>query len=718
MKRAPRPSAKQGGELVLEIGTEEIPSRVLPQAILDLKENLARMLAEARIPAERVETFATPRRLVAVAVGLPLRQTTRVTEVTGPPRSAAYDPEGRPTAAAKGFARSQGISIESLTIRKTEKGEYLCVVRKEAGQPSVRILSQHLPSVISSLIFPKTMIWDSAGVRFARPIRWILAVINGQRVPFEVGTLKSGNRSRGHRFIAGGAFTVRNWDGYRRELKRRHVILDPAERERVIRTGLARFARQKKGRVSEDPSLISQAVFLTEEPIVMLGGFDKKYLELPVDIPITVMKEHQGYFPLSRDDGRLLPHFLFVSDGATKNAALIRAGNERVIRARLEDAQFYFKQDLKQPLDQGAEQLKGLVFHQRLGNLYQKSIRVKELAVALMGETGREKQSSDRVEKAALLCKMDLLTGMVREFPSLQGVIGREYLRLENVDPEVAEAVAEHYFPRHADDQNPPRTLTGKFLTAADRLDSITGFFGAELIPSGSMDPYALRRQGLGLIQVLLDGEFEKFSLTRAVEVAAQLYHDAGISLKRDVSGILESLRPFMAQRMETYLRRWVEWKREPYRADLTEAILCRPFDNPLDLYLRFVALTAIHDQPDFNPLIVVFKRASRILPTGFEGSVQVETLQEPVEKALYESCKVAENEVTRFMAAREYTQALQALSKLREPIDAFFNGVMVMDQNRLVRENRLGLLQRITRLFEAFGDFTRVAVEEGPGVR
>jgi glycyl-tRNA synthetase beta chain len=718
MNRAPRRSAKQGGELVLEIGTEEIPSRVLPQAILDLKENLARMLTEARIPAERIETFATPRRLVALAVGLPLRQTPRVTEVTGPPRSAAYDSEGRPTAAATGFARSQGISVERLRIRNTEKGEYLCVVRKEAGQPSIRILSQHLPAVISSLIFPKMMIWDSAGMRFARPIRWLLAVIDGQRVPFGIGVLKSGNLSRGHRFISNGTFTVRNWDGYRRELKRRHVILDPSEREQVIRGGLARLARQKKGRVSEDLSLISQAVFLTEDPNVMMGGFEKKYLELPPDVPVTVMKEHQGYFPLLRGDGKLLPHFIFVSDGATKNADLIRAGNERVIRARLEDARFYFEQDLKRPLDQGAEQLKGLVFHQKLGNLYQKSIRVKDLAIALMRESGQEKESIDRLEKAALLCKMDLLTGMVREFPSLQGVIGREYARLENADPEVAEAIEEHYFPRHADDQNPPRTLTGKFLTAADRLDSITGFFGAELIPSGSMDPYALRRQGLGLIQVLLDGEFEKFSLIRAVEVAAQLYHDAGISLKRDPGGILESLRPFMAQRMETYLRRWVEWKKEPYRADLTEAILCRPFDNPLDLYLRFVALTAIHDQPDFNPLIVVFKRASRILPAGFEGSVQAEALQEPVERALYQSYKVAESEVSRLMAAREYIQALQALSQLRAPIDAFFNGVMVMDQNRLIRENRLGLLQRITRLFEAFGDFTRVAVEEGPAVR
>lgn len=707
----------KGGELLLEIGTEEIPSRVLPKAMNDLKEQAARMLSEARIPAERVESFATPRRLVVWATGIPLRQATQITEVTGPPRSAAYDAEGRPTAAATGFAKALNVPVESLTIKKTDKGDYVCAVRKQPSVPAIRILKDLLPQLILSLGFKKMMKWNGQGMRFARPIRWIVAVLDGRVVPFRLAGLSNGNRSYGHRFTARRPFAVKSWDGYRKDLKKHHVILDPAERESMIREGLTRFAKEKKGLVQEDPDLLTQAVFLTEQPVVMLGGFDKKYLGLPVEVPTTVMKEHQGYFPLLGKNGLLKPHFLFVSNIKTKIPAVIRAGNERVIRARLEDARFYFEQDKKQTLEERVGQLSGLVFHEKLGTLYQKMERIRELASLLVRESGRGEPEIGRVERAALLCKSDLLTGMVREFPSLQGIIGREYAKLQEQDSEVAEAIAEHYYPRQAEDPNPPRTLTGKFLTAADRLDTLVGFFGVDLVPSGSMDPYALRRQGMGLVQVLLDEAFAQISLQKMIETAAGLYASRGVSLKRNSKTICDELDRFLAQRMETYLKRRFG-PETGYRADLADTVLCGAFDNPLDLYLRFVALMSFQSQPDFEPLIVTFKRASRILPAGFKGDIRPEEFKEPVEKELYQFYRTAEAEANQFFSQRQYRDVLKTLADLRRPIDAFFNGVMVMDEDPAIRENRLALLRGIADLFFRFGDFTRVVVEEGAKAR
>jgi glycyl-tRNA synthetase beta chain len=564
------------------------------------------------------------------------------------------------------------------------------------------------------------MRWNGHGMRFVRPIRWIVAVLDGRVVPFRLAGLSSGNRSRGHRFLANRPFTVKNWGGYSRDLRKHHVILDPSERERMIRDGLLQYAKEKRASFIEDADLLVQAVYLTEEPVVMLGSFDKKYLDLPPEVPMTVMKEHQGYFPLLKPTTGepLMPFFLFVTNVRTKNPALIRGGNERVLRARLEDAQFYYEQDKKRSLKDRVGQLTGLVFHEKLGNVHQKVMRIRQLAMALMREAGRNKEEIERVERAAFLCKADLLTGMVREFPSLQGIIGREYAKLQGEDLEVTEAIAEHYFPRYAEDPKPPHTSTGKFLTVAEHLDTLVGFFGVDLIPSGSMDPYGLRRQGLGLVHVMVDKVFRGVSFVKAVETSAGLYESDGIPLKTRPRTLVESLQSFMSQRIETYLNRHSRNLPGGYRADLADAVLCRPFDEPLDLYMRFAALRVIHNQPDFDPLIVVFKRASRILPTDFKGTVHPEVFKETVEKELYRNYIDVEKQVSDDMQKRNYFEALQALSLLRQPIDVFFNGVMVMDKDHAVRENRLALLQQITKLFSAFGDFTKVMVEESSKAR
>lgn len=708
--------SKTDGFLILEIGTEEIPSRLIPGVVAELEEKSARMLSEVRLEAREVEAMATPRRLTVRAVGIPRRQESRVEEVIGPPHSAAFDPAGRPTPAALGFARSQGLPVERLTVKETEKGTYVCAIKTETGEETMAVLRQTLPLLISSLVFPKMMRWNETGVKFARPVRWIMAIYNGRRVAFRWFGLESGNRSRGHRFLSRGTFEVNSWDGYTAGLKRRHVILDPAERKKIIRDGLTRLARAAGGRLTPDENeLLPQAVFLTEDPVAMSGRFEPKFLELPSEVLISAMVEHQGYFPLVGPKGKLLPRFLFVANGKPPTSEVIQAGNERVLRARLEDARFYFEQDKKQTLLQRKDLLGGLIFHERLGTLFQKMERVRRLASNLAREAGRGEAEIDKVDRAALLSKSDLLTGVVREFPNLQGVMGREYALLEGEDPEVAAAIREHYFPRQSEDPNPPRTSTGKFLTAADRLDTLTGFFGVDMVPSGSMDPYALRRHGAGLIQVLLDDLFASISLGKAVRTAAILYSEQGIMLKKDPQAIYNELERFLRQRLEVSLKRRFEGEGN-YRPDLAEAVLGGGLDCPLDLYLRFVALLSFRQQPEFEPLIVAFKRASRIVPKGFEGPVRPAEFRSPVEQALHEAYMKSEGLFQNAMAARRYGEALEFLTALRAPIDAFFNGVMVMDENRAVRDNRLALMNRISRLFTTFGDFTRV--QEGDRAR
>jgi glycyl-tRNA synthetase beta chain len=702
-------------DLVLEIGTEEIPSHSLPKAVRDLEARAGRLLADARLPAREVRAYGTPRRLVLCAEDLPGRQETRVTEVLGPPRAAAYDSGGRPTAAANGFAKSQGVPVESLTVRKTEKGEYVCAVRKEPGLASGKILADLLPALILSLEFQKTMRWDGGAVRFVRPIRWLAAVLDGKVVPFRLGELKSGNRSRGHRFLAPKAFAVRGWESYRRELKRARVVLDPADREKIIVEALNRLAKGKKGVPMMDPGLLEQAVYLTEWPVVQAGSFDPKYLAIPAEVLVTAMKEHQGYFPVTDRKGRLLPHFLFVSNIETDKPDRIRAGNERVLRARLDDAKFYFERDRKHRLETLSGRLGEIVFHEKLGTLKQKLERLKVLATLMLREAGKDAKAVDRMERAVWLCKADLLTGMVREFPSLQGVIGSEYATLQGEDPEVAAAIAEHYFPRHADDDREPRTQTGKFLTAADRIDTLVGFFGIGETPSGSMDPYALRRHGMGLIQVLLDEAFSGVSLRRALHKAAELYPAGGVKLSKSPQSLSEDLERFLSVRMQTFLKRRFE-RKGGYRPDLADAVLSLPFAIPIDLYRRFVSLLIFHRQPQFEALMVTFKRADRIVPKDFKGEVDPSLFREKAEGDLYEACRGASESIEALMAGRNYPEVLSALSDLRRPIDGFFEGVMVMDEDAGVRANRLALLRQVGTLFKNFADFSRVSVGQPSG--
>lgn len=698
-------------DLIVEIGTEEMPSGGIPASLAEIRSGIEVRLREARLPARSVSVRATPRRIAVRAEAVPIRQEARSVEVSGPPRSAAYDSAGNPTAAASGFAKAQGVSVRDLTIKKTDKGEYVSVIRKEAADPAQRVLKRLLPEVVLSVGFSKTMRWDASGIRFVRPIRWIVAVHGGRTIPFRLGELSAGDRSWGHRFMGGRPFKVKTWPGYLKDLKRGGVVLDPADRERIIRGGLDRLAKTVRGRWADDPELLSQAVYLTEYPVPMMGRFEDKYLEMPAQIPVTAMKEHQGYFPVFDHGGRLLPRFLFVSNNRSRNSAVIRKGNERVLRARLDDARFYFLQDQKHKLSDLASRLGELVFHEKLGSIGQKTARIGKLGEWLLRQAGRDQGAVVRIREAADLCKADLLTGMVREFPTLQGIMGKEYALREGRDPEMAEAIAEHYFPRASEDPNEPRTVTGKFLTAADRIDTLVGFFGADETPTGSMDPYALRRQGMGLIQIFLDQAFANVSLLEGFRSAANLYAGGSVALKKNADKIVAELETFLKQRMETYLKRRFESTGE-YRADLAAALLSGPFDRPVDVYRRYLALVLAARSESFEALMVTFKRVGRIIPEGFTGSVDSALLNQESEKALWSVYEKVAGTVREAMERQDYPSALKELAALRGPADAFFNSVLVMDPDDGIRRNRLALLAAVRDLFGGLADFSRVEVE------
>jgi glycyl-tRNA synthetase beta chain len=704
-------------EFLLEIGCEEIPSDFIQPALAEFRERTTKLLSEARISASEVKVYATPRRWVVYIPDLPDHQEAFSEEILGPAKSIAYDAEGKPTRAALGFAKSQGMPVSALAIKRTPKGEYVSVLKTQKSQPTQKILQSLLPRLIGEIQFPKTMRWEG-DTRFARPVRWMMALYRGKIVPFRYAGLSSGNRSFGHRLISDRAFTVRDFKPYIVLAKRHGVIVDQEERTQLIRRGLLRWAQSLGGRVLEDEELLTQATYMTEYPVVLRGSFPEDYLKLPSEVLITAMKEHQGYFSVIDRSGKLLPFFLCVINTKAKDTDMIRRGHERVLRARLEDARFYFEQDQKRPLAERTADLKGLTFQDRLGTMAEKTERLEALCISLSQIV--DPQWIGSLKQAARLCKTDLLTGMVREFPNLQGIMGREYA-LHHKQPEaVAYAIAEHYLPRYGGDIL-PKTLPGKILAVSDKLDTLVGCFGIGLAPTGSQDPYGLRRSGLGLIRILIDNAFIKVSLGSMIDQAIGLYKE---KLTQPARKLKQEVLGFLAQRMDSYLRTQAAstagdpaaaWFLGEFRGDLAEAVLSRPLENPLDVYQRFLALVQFHKSDEFEPLMLTFKRATRIIPAGFTGAVDAALLKEKEELDLHAASHQSFQKMVSLMAGKKYPDALAELCRLRQPIDRFFDKVLVMDENRLVRENRLAILKAIGTLFEQFADFSRIVVATHP---
>ena len=688
-----------GKELLLEIGAEEIPAAFLPKALRDMEEIARRELAANRIFHGEIRTMGTPRRLFLAAEQVAERQEDQVIEKLGPARRVAFDEQGNPSRAAVGFARGQGIDVTVLETVTTEKGEYLCARKKIIGEATEGLLPAILTKVITDIPFRKSMRWSDQDFHFARPIHWILALYDGRIVPFRIANVESGNTSRGHRFMGPDSFPVENLEGYLAGTRNHFVVVDPVERKEIIREETRKAAATVGGRVLPSEELLETVTFLTEYPTVVCGNFDREYLKLPQEVLITTMIHHQKYFPVVDGKGALLPHFLTINNTLARDPSVVKRGNEKVIRARLSDARFFFEADRKIPLDRRVEDLRKVVFHTLLGTSYEKVMRFRKLAAWIAGRI--DPDLAGRVDRAALLAKADLDTQMVGEFAELQGIMGREYALLAGEDRVVAKAIYEHYLPTAAG-RELPETDEGAIVSIADKTDTICGFFGVGLIPTGTADPYALRRQALGIINIILAKHYS-LSMDALIDESLAIL---GPLLKRSPDETKGAVLEFFKGRFENQLIS----QGHPY--DVVDAILATGIDNMVVAYEKIRAMAAFKSHPDFQPLAIAFKRVVNIIRGFQNGVVDPALFSGPEERNLHEAFLKIRETVLTHISEGNYPHVLVDLARLREPVDAFFETVLVMAEDEKIRFNRLSLLEEISTLFHDVADFSRIVTE------
>lgn len=683
-------------ELLLEIGTEEIPAGYIMPALASLQATMNRKLTELGLAHGGTEAMATPRRFTLCVRDLIDRQPDRTEEVLGPPKKAAFDQNGRPTKAATGFAQSKGVTVDAIEVVATARGEYIMVRVEQPGKSTEELLAALLPELIIATPFPKSMRWGTGRASFARPIQWLLALYGGKPLRFAIDGLESGNRTFGHRFMAPHAIFPADFASYREALRDAQVLVDPAERRAAVQTEIARAAQSVGGHILPDEELIDTVANLVEKPHAICGTFEERFLALPREVLITSMREHQKYFAVVDADGRLLPHFVAVNNTRVKDDKLGADGHQRVIRARLEDAFFFFKEDQHRTLADRAADLSGVVFQAKLGTLRDKTERVVRLAGELAQVLAPAEMET--VQRAALLAKADLLTSMVGEFPSLQGSVGRDYALLNGENPAVAAAIVEHYLPLRAGGEL-PRANAGAIVGIADRLDTLAGCFGIGQKPTGTADPFGLRRQALGLLHIILAKDFS-LPLARWVDRALALYGDR------------------LAESGESARASVVEFIRGRFSNDLTgqgipveavEAVVAVAFDDAADCRRRIEALMAISAQPAFALLAGAFKRVNNIIKDNADTLVKEEFLSEPAERTLFAALEKTEAAAAPFIASGDYEKALALILQMKEPVDTFFDKVMVMVDDEAVRRNRLALLTAIAQLFRKVGDFSKM---------
>jgi len=693
-------------DLVYEIGTEEIPAGYLPPAVAQLRSEAEKLFAEERLDPESVETHATPRRIVLFVRGLPERQEDRTEEVTGPPWKAAFDADGNPTKAAQGFARGRGLDVSDLRKVETDKGPYVGATVKIAGKATADLLAEALPAITARLSFPKTMRWGPKRARFARPVRWLLALLGEDVIPFRFENAESGRMTFGHRILAKGPFEVKSAAGYEAALEKGLVTLRAEDRMARIGGMLEAAAAEAGGKLVPDPELVEEVAYLVETPSVFVGRFDKEFLDLPAPVIVTAMRDHQRYFAVEDAAGKLLPCFLCVANSAPEAVSQVLDGNQRVLRARLDDARFYWNEDLKTTLEQKVPRLRRVVWLEGFGSLFDKSERVARLAGKLA--EGLPADARAVTERAAKIAKADLVTEMIKdgkEFTALQGVIGREYALRQGEPAPVALALEEQYRPRYAGDAL-PESDAGACLALADRLDTLAGVWAAGLKPTGSKDPFALRRSALGIIRILLD-RGRDVSVRALLADAVQGYGD----LVKDPEAIVAEAAEFVRDRVGGYLT-----DEEGFHADVVAAVVPVAGENPLDARARTSALAQLRDTrgEELGVLAAGFKRAKNILKKdSAAGAPEAGLLQESAERALFEAFTQVDGRVAEAQREHRYADAFTELAALRAPIDAFFDGVMVLVDDPAVRTNRLRLLGRIVDRVQGLADLSRVAVAE-----
>jgi glycyl-tRNA synthetase beta chain len=705
-------------ELLFEIGCEEIPAGMLPKAEEELKANLAKLLAaENFVDGVDVETFSAPRRLVAWVRGLKVKQADVESEVTGPPKSVAYDAVGAPTRAAQSFADKQGLTLKDIYIVRTPKGEYLAAKNIKRGRTAEQILNEILPRVIHDLTWPRSMTWTGLeGARFIRPIRWIVGLLYGKPLKFSYGGVAAGNKTRGHRFLGSSEISVKDFADYEKRLKANGVIVRPAARAAKIESELAAHAKHSGLKIHEDAHLRRMVTYLNEFPSVITGDFDPAFLALPDEILVTVMRDHQKYFALEKRGGELAPHFLAVINLAKDAKGVVRAGHERVLRARFADAQFFWHADQKCRLADYLPKLDKITYESKLGSYLNKVERIRSVAKWIAEGWSTRGIAQAHVldaDRAAELCKCDLATDMVRELTELQGIVGGLYSRAQGEPDEVADAVYDHYRPVGLEDEI-PRNLTGCAVAIADKLDSILGCFGVGKIPTGSSDPFALRRAALGVVKILVEKNLP-LSLSNALGAVQQALAKnpphVTISAEQKQQAYL-----FLIERAKFFFKEKFNFAYDELNAVFGPASADQDIDL-VDAEKRILALRRVRKSKNFEPLAVSFKRIRKILEKANFKSADgqagaPELFENEAEKELHRAVKDAAGKVQAEKRAGHYSEALETIANLRKPIDRFFEEVMVMAEDERVRNNRLALLSQVLKEFTTIADFSEIAAD------
>lgn len=681
-------------DLLLEIGTEEIPARFMPGILSQLESLSKSKLSDLRVGFSEIQAVGTPRRLALIVRDLAEFQNDMESENKGPSIKIAFDANGLPTKAAMGFARGQGIEVSQLVV----KGEYVYAMIHQAGRPAAEILPEMLSELIASLNFPKNMRWGNLDMRFVRPVRWLIALYGSEIVPFNVAGVESSNTTRGHRFLSKGEIVVKSADDYFTKLAENHVMVDQNLRRKVIREQVEKIAINQGGTANIDEDLLEEVVYLVEYPTALCGKFEEEYLQLPSEAIITPMREHQRYFPVMSHEGKLLPVFITVRNGGSDYIDIVRQGNERVLRARLSDARFFFEEDKKVALIDRLDKLKTIVFQEGLGTLYDKTQRIEKLAAFIVQNTGADECLITDIARAAKLSKADLVTAMVYEFTELQGVMGREYALLNGEKPIVADAIYEHYLPRFAGDSL-PTGIGGRVISIADKLDNIVATFSRGLIPTGSQDPYALRRQALGIVNILIDSKYD-LSLNKLIFESMNLLGITGEDKRKNLA---VDIQEFFRLRIKNVL------SDEGIRYDVIDAVMAVDTDNIYDTLLRARAVAAVNRTEDMRKAVQAFTRAGNLAKNAAEKSIDPALFSVEAEKMLYhayEKSLQSANEMTR---NKNYIAALNIMAELTAPIDSFFDAVMVMDKNEAIKNNRLALLKAITGLALRVADLSKI---------
>ena len=686
---------------VLEIGTEEIPPRYFPPALEQLGAGAATLLERGRLEHGEVKVYATPRRLALVVEEVAEKQRPATREERGPAARVAFDEAGKPTKAALGFARRHGLSPEQLTVRETDQGEYVFALIEEAELGAAEALAGGLPELIADLSFPKSMRWGTGKLRFGRPIRWLLCLLDEDVVDFELEGLRSGRRTRGHPVLADGMFEVARAQEYEERLAERFVLVLPEERRARIGQALEKIAESESARLIED-GLIEDTTFLVEHPTAACGSFDPAFLRLPRPVLVEEMQHVQSYFPLEGEDGKLLPRFIAVRDGGEEHLDTVLAGWESVLRAKLIDADYFYHEDLKKPLADWVEALKGVAFHERLGTMYDKMERVRAVARAAAEQRGLDSAERKALDRAAYLCKADLTTQMVTELSSLQGQIGGEYARTSGEPEMVADAIGEHYRPRFGGDAL-PQTSLGRLLALSDKLDTVVACVAAGILPTGSADPYGLRREATGIVRILSDFKPGELSLHGVVEAALTTL--AGqVEVERGAGEIEADVLDLLRQRLETQLR-----EEEGIRYDLVAAALAVGIDDISEAGARARALQRLAGDESFLPVVVASTRVSNIVKGFSGGAVDASLFEHESERALWDRYQAALPEVESQAQRGEYVELFGTLGRLREPIDRYFEDVLVLAEDEKLRRNRLAMCWQLTQLFRRLGDLSLV---------